>query len=127
MRLAEYAERVRAYILQTPHVLSHSLAYEDRPPTAGLVKGSVTFSDGSRFHFREFLLLTDPIVRLKYAYQYVSVTGSLLFRYDNAFDPAAKHLASYPDHKHLPGSIMVSESPRLDQALREAAHTIARR
>jgi len=127
MQLTEYAERVRSHILQTPHGLSHSLAYEDRPPTAGLVKGSVTFSDGSRFHFREFLRLADPVVRLKYAYHYVSATGSLLFRYDNALDPAAKHLATYPDHKHLPDGIVASESPLLDHALREAARTIERR
>ncbi|MBM4122269.1 MAG: hypothetical protein FJ249_06730 [Nitrospira sp.] len=105
MQLAEYAEKVRTHILQTPNVLSHSLSYEDRPPTAGLAKGGVTFSDGSRFHFKEFLRLTEPVIRLKYAYQYVSVTGSLLFRYDNALDPAAKHLPTYPDHKHLPDSI----------------------
>lgn len=126
MRLSEYAERVRDQILQTPGVLSHSLAYEDRPPTAGLLKGSVTFADGSRFHFKEFLRLTDPVVRLKYAYHYASATGHLVFRYDNAFDPAAKHLAGYPDHKHSPGGIVPSESPLLDQALREAARTVKR-
>lgn len=127
MQLTEYAARVRSQILQTPNVLSHSLAYEDRPPTAGLLKGSVTFSDGSRFHFNEFLRLTDPVIRLKYAYHYVSETGHLVFRYDNALDPAAKHLTSYPDHKHLPGGILPSESPLLDQALREAAHAVKRR
>ncbi|MEW6543203.1 MAG: DUF6516 family protein [Nitrospirota bacterium] len=126
MQLTEYAERVRAQILQIPSVLFHSLAYEDRPPTAGLVKGSVTFSDGSRLHFREFLRLGEPIIRMKYAYHYVSASGGLLFRYDNALDPAAKHLASYPDHKHLPHSIVPSESPPLDQALREAAQHIKR-
>lgn len=127
MQLAEYAELVRTHILQTPQVLSHSLGYEDRPPTAGLVKGSVAFADGSRLHFKEFLRMADPVVRLKYAYQYVSATGSLLFRYDNALDPAAKHLASYPDHKHLPDGIVSSASPLLGQVLREAAQAVKRR
>jgi hypothetical protein len=127
MQLAEYAERIRTHILQAPNVLSHSLAYEDRPPTAGIVKGSVTFSDGSRFHFKEFLRLAEPVIRLKYAYQYVSATGSFLFRYDNALDPAAKHLATYPDHKHLPDGMAPAESPQLDQALREAARAVKRR
>lgn len=126
MQLAEYAERVQTHILQTPHVLSHSLAYEDRPPTAGLVKGSVTFSDGSRFHFKEFLRLAEPVVRLKYAYQYVSATGNLLFRYDNALDPAVKHLATYPDHKHQADGITPSSAPLLDQVLREAAQHVKR-
>jgi hypothetical protein len=87
----------------------------------------VTFSDGSRFHFKEFLRLAEPVVRLKYAYHCVSATGSLLFRYDNALDPAAKHLATYLDHKHLPDGMVSAESPRLDQALQEAAHAVKRR
>lgn len=96
MRIADYAEVIRNHILSTPYVISHSLAYEDRPPVAGLLKGSLTFADGSRLYFREFVRVAEHIVRLKYAYHYVSATGSLLFRYDNALDPAAKHLVSYP-------------------------------
>ena len=126
MQLTEYAERIRAQILQTPNVLFHSLAYDDRPPTAGLVKGVITFADGSQFHFKEFLSLTGLVTRLKYAYHYASASGALIFRYDNALDAAAKHLASYPHHKHLPERIVPSESPLLDQALTEAARSIKR-
>lgn len=127
MQLAEYVEHVQAHILQTPYVVSHSLTYEDRPPTAGLVKGSLLFSDDSRLHFKEFLRLVRPVVRLKYAYHYVSATGHLLFRYDNALDPAAKHLSSYPDHKHLPNGITLSPAPSLEQILHEITHLIKRR
>ncbi|MDE3019167.1 MAG: hypothetical protein KGI53_09125 [Nitrospirota bacterium] len=90
------------------------------------MKGSLIFSDGSHFHFKEFLRLADPVARLKYAYQYVSATGSLLFRYDNALDPAAKHLATYPDHKHQAGGMTPSSAPLLDQVLREAAQHVKR-
>lgn len=55
MRIADYAEQLRAQILQCPYVVSHSFAYEDRSPIAGLLKGTLTFSDDSRFHFKEFV------------------------------------------------------------------------
>lgn len=127
MRIADYAEQVRAQILQSPHIVSHSLAYEDRSPVAGLLTGALTFSDGTRLHFKEFVRLSGTIVRLKYAYQYMSATGGLVFRYDNALDPAAKHLATYPDHKHTPDGLASSSAPALSEAVREASRHIKRR
>lgn len=90
MRVAIYAEVIRSHIQRTPFVISHSLSYDDRPPVAGIIKGSVTFADGSRLHFKEFIRFTEQVVRLKYAYHYVSAAGHLIFRYDNALDPAAR-------------------------------------
>lgn len=77
MRIGEYAQIVRRHILNTPYVISHSLAYDDRPPVAGLLKGSLIFGDGSRLYFKEFVRLGTDVVRLKYAYHYVSETGCL--------------------------------------------------
>lgn len=47
------ASRICSDILETPHVVSHSLGYEDRPPVAGIVKGSATFSDGQYSTLRD--------------------------------------------------------------------------
>lgn len=121
MRIAGYAEQVRAEILQSPHIISHAFSYEDRASVAGLLKGTLIFSDGSRFHFKEFIRFSGVIIRLKYAYQYLSAAGALVFRYDNALDPAAKHLATYPDHKHTPTGLIVSSAPALNEAVREAS------
>lgn len=126
MRIEDYAGQIRGHILHTPHIISHDFAYEDRGLVAGLLRGTLTFSDGSRLHFKEFLRLTGTPIRLKYAYQYLSATGALIFRYDNALDPAAKHLASYPDHKHLPLGVTVSSAPSLHEVLREAGGYIKR-
>ena len=127
MRIADYAEQVRAQILQSPHIVSHAFAYEDRASVAGLLKGTLIFSDGSRFHFKEFVRLSGSIVRLKYAYQYLSDTGSLIFRYDNALDLAAKFLATYPDHKHTAIGLTISSAPTLNDAVREASRQVKRR
>lgn len=126
MPIADYATHIRSAILETPHVVSHSLAYEDRPPVAGIVRGSAAFADGSVLHFKEFLQLSPTVTRLKYAYQYVAGEGSLIFRYDNARDPAARRLPSYPHHKHMHDNIHPSPGPTLTEALHEAAAAVKR-
>lgn len=98
MLVADYASKIHTAILETPHVVSHSLRYEDRPPVAGIVKGLATCIDGTVLPFEEFLQLSCGFIRLKYAYHYVTATGSLIFRYDNARDPAARDLLIYPHH-----------------------------
>ena len=64
MSVADYASRIRSDILETPHVISHSLGYEDRPPVAGIVKGSATYTDGAVLHFKEYLQLIPSIIKL---------------------------------------------------------------
>lgn len=121
MSVAEYVAEIRRQILDTPHVVSHSLGYEDRPPLAAIVRGSVTFANGSRVHSKEFLQLRPVIIRLKYAYHYATPMRRLIFRYDNARDPAARHLSTYPDHRHTPDRVLSSSAPALVSVLREAA------
>lgn len=127
MSIANYASRIRSDIIETPHIISHSLGYEDRPPIAGIVRGSAAFADGSVLHFKEFLQLSPTTTRLKYAYQYITTDGTLIFRYDNARDPAVRHLPSYPHHKHVhDGALHASSGPTLAEALREAATFVKR-
>jgi hypothetical protein len=118
MLLTEYVAGLQADIALTPFVAATSLSYEDRPPSAAFIKGTIGFLDGSQLDFREFLI-TQPTPRvLKYGYHYR--TGDLLvFRYDNASDPAARDLSTFPHHKHLPGTLVATEQMSLAQVLRE--------
>ena len=84
------------------------------------------FSDGSRLYVKEFLQLRPNPIRLKYAYHCASPTQSLIFRYDNARDPAARPLSTYPDHRHTPDGLLPSSGPDLASVLREAAGYIRR-
>ena len=88
MSVADYVAEVRRRILDTPHVVSHSLGYEDRPPIGAIINGTVTFADGSCLSVKEFLQLRPTPTKLKYSYHYASPTRSLIFRYDNARDPS---------------------------------------
>ena len=84
------------------------------------------FADGKLLHFKEYLQLHPTSIRLKYAYHYVAATGSLIFRYDNARDPAARDLLTYPHHRHSHTGLEASAGPSLSEALREAAALVKR-
>lgn len=76
------------------------------------------FIDGSWLEIKEFLLTRPTLVVVKYGYHYHSGIN-LIFRYDNANDPAAKSLTTFPSHKHTPEGLLAAERPSLDQVLQE--------
>jgi hypothetical protein len=83
-------------------------SYEERPPAAGLVKGWLVFANGAQLDFKE-LLLTQPTLRvIKYGYHY-RAESRLIFRYDNTNDPAARHLPTFPHHKHTPSGLLAAD------------------
>ena len=67
---------------------------------------------------KEFVIYKDSIQIKKYSYHY-TLSNRLVFRYDNALDPAARHLPTYPHHKHLSSSIVASDHHRLSDVLQE--------
>jgi Family of unknown function (DUF6516) len=118
MSLKAYVATLQALVAATPFVAATSFSYEERPPSAGLIKGTVLFVDGSQLDFKEFLI-TQPTLRMvKYGYHYRKGTR-LIFRYDNANDPAARNLPTFPSHKHVPSGLLASERPSLEQVLQE--------
>lgn len=118
MPLKEYLTTLQSRLAEAPFVTSTTLNYEERPPTAAIIKGTLLFTDGSQLDFREFII-TQPVFQVvKYAYNYRR--GDLLiFRYDNANDPAAKNLTTYPSHKHVTQEILAAPQPSLGQVLQE--------
>ena len=118
MSLKDYLATLQGVLAETPFVISTSINYEERPPTAGIIKGTLLFTDGSQLDFKEFII-TQPILQIiKYAYNYRK-EHLLIFRYDNAYDPAARHLSTYPSHKHTPQGILEAQQPSLRQVLQE--------
>lgn len=118
MLLREYVAVLQELVATTPFVTATSISYEERPPSAGVIKGSLVFADGSQLDFKEFLI-TQPMLRvIKYGYHYR--TGHrLIFRYDNADDPAARNLSTFPHHKHDPSGLREAEEPSLKLVLQE--------
>jgi hypothetical protein len=118
MPLKAYVSSLQTIVAATSFVVATSFSYEERPPSAGLIKGSVLFVDGSQLEIKEFLLTQPAVLVIKYGYHYHR-GPDLIFRYDNANDPAARGLATFPSHKHTPGGLLVAEKPSLEQILQE--------
>jgi len=118
MSLRDYVSSLQAAIAAAPFVTTTSLAFEERPPSGGFIKGQIVFIDGSLLDFKEFLITQPTVQIVKYGYHYRR-GSSLIFRYDNASDPAAKSLSTFPLHKHVPAGLLSAEQPSLEQVLQE--------
>jgi len=118
MPLRDYAASRQTLVDATPFVVATSLSYEERYPSAGLLKGTVLFADGSQLDMKEFLLIYPTLQIIKYGYHY-RIGRRLLFRYDNANDPAARHLPTFPSHKHGPAGLIAAPRPSLADVLHE--------
>jgi hypothetical protein len=118
MLLREYVASLQNVVATTPFVTATALSYEERPPSAAVIKGSLAFVDGSQLDFKEFVIIQPAFAVIKYGYHYRK--GSrLVFRYDNANDPAAKHLPSFPHHRHEPSGVVAAVQPSLTRVLEE--------
>ena len=125
MSVSDYFQNVRQILTNSLFITSQSITTEERPPSAGLIRGTLMFTDGSQLQFKEFIIYKDSIHVQKYSYHYVC-SNQMVFRYDNALDPAAKHLSTYPNHKHIAAGIIASAHPSLSDILHEISFYITR-
>ena len=123
MQIRDYLESLLDIISASPYVESKSISFKERPPNAAYITGILAFINGSKLHFKEFIVCkSEDIIFLKYAYNYLTQDSVLIFRYDNALDPKAKAMATYPAHKHLPGHLLPAERPSMKDILKEIAN-----
>ncbi len=90
---------------------AYQLNTDRRSEEMAFISGVIDFIDGSCLDFKEFVeKINEKIEKYKYAYNYRK--GSVvMFRYDNAPDPGARHLISFPDHKHTENGDIMSSGP----------------
>jgi hypothetical protein len=125
MRIKDYLDEVLSKIAANPYVESRNISFEERPPDAVYITGLITFIDNSRLHIKEFIIFKSEIVTvLKYGYHYSNRNGDLIFRYDNVFDPKAKSLSTYPEHKHTNRGLMLARRPMLEIILKEISELV---
>ena len=70
MRIAEHYAELQALVAATPFLAAKILTYDERPPDAAVLMGSVVFADGSRLDFKEFLVGPPPGRIVKYGYHF---------------------------------------------------------
>ncbi len=95
MSLKDYVAELERVISEAPFVSATSLSYEERPPATGIVRATILFMDGSELDLREFVFFRPQALVVKYAYNY-RIGRDSVFRYDNANDPSARGLPTYP-------------------------------
>ena len=83
----------------------------DEDANAGIIGGSITFKDGSIFHFKEVLLGENR----HYRFHYMDESNNLIFRWDTA--PHYKDLKTFPYHIHLPDGVKESKRVTLIEVL----------
>jgi hypothetical protein len=127
MQIKDYLADILAALSTNPYVESQDISFSERPPDAAYVSGMVTFVDGSQFHIKEFIFF-DSVGEsiIKYGYNYLDRDGKLIFRYDNALDPKARGLSTYPEHKHNRDGVSAANRPRIEEILQEIAQQVRR-
>jgi len=118
MRVRAYFDKIEKEVRTAKFLSSYNLTFEERPPCMGLIEGALYFLDGAELHFTEFIDAETHIQKIKYSYHYMH-KNRLVFRYDNASDPKARKLTTYPHHKHLGEKLLASQPPELKEVLEE--------
>ena len=123
MLLTEYLTDINhtlAEYIQTGLIVSSDVISDVRTENIGLLKGVISFLDGSILFFKEYLDLRYRLDKKMYSFHYQDAQETLRFRYDNADHKPA---LGFHDHKHTPLEIYSSTVPNLQEALDEILNT----
>lgn len=79
----------------------------DEDADVGMIGGSITFKDGSIFHFKEVVLGKNT----QYRFHYMDERKNLISRWDSA--PHHRELNTFPYHVHFPDGVKESKPVNL--------------
>lgn len=101
MSIDNYIAELEALIASYTIVSSYTLIIDRKTSDIAFISGMIDFKNGFTLDFKEFAEQKGQVVeKYSYAYNY-RYEADVLFRYDNAPDPSARTLISFPHHKHL--------------------------
>lgn len=126
MNIDEYIVHIEHCLSTNAIVASYTLNIDRKTQEIVFLSGKIDCRDGSVMDFKEFIEETTEVglVKYKYGYNYRR-DDTVFFRYDNAPDPRARTLASFPHHKHTQyGEIIESCSLSLAEVLEEIEDSI---
>lgn len=71
MQIKDYLNEIFCTLEANPYIESQNLSFEDRPPNAAYLTGTIAFINGSKVHFKEFIVFKpDGVNIVKYGYSY---------------------------------------------------------
>ncbi|HDH11057.1 MAG TPA: hypothetical protein ENG83_02425 [Nitrospirae bacterium] len=120
MNISEYISKLESLINASPAIASYNFNIDRKSDEIVFISGKIEFRNDSILDFKEFIeSINNGIEKYKYAYNYRQGSNSI-FRYDNAPDPGARKVKTFPYHKHLEdGSIIDSGQLELSDVLDE--------
>ena len=119
MLLSEYLSEITETInefTKTNLILSSDLVTDFRTEKIGLIMGILTFFNGSKLFFKEYLDLRYRIDKHTYSFHYQGKDCNLIFRYDDA---SHKPSLGFKEHKHVGDKTFRTEIPNLQEILEE--------
>lgn len=120
MNISEYISKLESFINASPAIASYNFNIDRKSDEIVFISGKIEFRNDSILDFKEFIeSINNGIEKYKYAYNYRQGSNNI-FRYDNAPDPGARKVKTFPYHKHLEdGSIIDSGQLELSDVLDE--------
>ena len=117
MQISSYFNLLRKAITASPFISSWYCEEDARTSTEGFFKAHITFEDGSRLEFREYInTFVRPYKKYAYSYHYYK-KDQFIFRHDNT--PHYPELPGFPHHKHIASKVIECSEPSLRTVLRE--------
>jgi hypothetical protein len=120
LNISDYIAELESLINSSKIVSSYNLTIDRKTADIAFVSGKIDFRDGTTLDFKEFVEESEgSIEKYKYGYNYRKGSDNI-FRYDNAPDPRAKDIKTFPYHKHLKdGAIAESSYIKLSNVISE--------
>jgi len=115
LNISDYIEKLESLINSSAIVSSYNLNIDRKTADIVFISGKIEFRNGTSLDFKEFIeSAEDGVEKYKYAYNYRNGSYSV-FRYDNAPDPNAKSIKTFPHHKHVKDDT-ITESKQMELA-----------
>ncbi len=120
MSIDKYFAELELLISSFFIVSAYNLNIDRKTVDIAFISGIIEFRDGTTLDFKEFIDSTRyGIEKYKYAYNY-RMSSDIIFGYNNAPDPMAKRIKTFPHHKHIKsGEIIESKQMDLRKVLEE--------
>jgi len=122
--IQRFVQNIEKTIASSSIVLSSNLQRHFGPALETVyLKGHLLIIDSSILEIAIFATESQKTLSIeKYRLHYMSSTGQMLFRYDNAHHHP--EIESYPHHKHTPDKTVPSTIPSLKEILNEISAII---
>ena len=116
--LKDYSDAVEQAILSCDRVYVERYTEEILTPERVNLRLRLRFDKGYLLEIHEAVIIArQDLVHLDYRYHCQDEQNRLVFRYDST--PHFPNLASFPHHKHLPDSVIISERPDISYVVQE--------